>query len=47
MTTDLVARAAMDRRIAEIVQPVVTGLGFELVRVRLMTGKTSTLQIMA
>lgn len=47
MTTDLVARAAMDRRIAEIIAPVVTGMGFELVRVRLMTGKESTLQIMA
>lgn len=37
----------MDRRIADIIQPTVEGLGFELVRVRLMSGKTMTLQIMA
>lgn len=47
MTNDLIAKAAIDRRIAEIVQPVIEDLGFELVRVRLMTGKESTLQIMA
>ncbi|HSG37911.1 MAG TPA: ribosome maturation factor RimP [Paracoccaceae bacterium] len=45
--TDLIAKAALDRRIAEIVGPVIEDLGFELVRVRLMTGKESTLQIMA
>ena len=44
---ELVAKAAMDRRIADIIQPVIEDLGFELVRVRLMTGKESTLQIMA
>ncbi len=47
MSNDLIARAAIDRRIAEIVQPVIEDMGFELVRVRLMTGKESTLQIMA
>ncbi len=46
MNTDLIARAAMDRRIAEIISPVIDGMGYELVRVRLMTGKESTLQIM-
>ena len=45
--TDLVARAPMDRRLAEIVRPVVEGMGFELVRIRLMGGRTPTLQIMA
>jgi ribosome maturation factor RimP len=45
--TDLVAKAAIDRRIAGIITPVVEGMGFELVRVRLMGGKTKTLQIMA
>ena len=45
--TELVAKAAMDRRIADIVGPVIEDLGFELVRVRLMSGKESTLQIMA
>ena len=47
MPNDLIARAAMDRRIAEIIEPVIEGMGYELVRVRLMTGKESTLQIMA
>jgi ribosome maturation factor RimP len=37
----------MDRRLAEIITPVIEGMGFELVRVRLMSGKTTTLQIMA
>ncbi len=45
--SDLVAKASMDRRIAEIIAPVIEDLGFELVRVRLMAGKTRTLQIMA
>ena len=45
--TDLIAKTAMDRRLAEIVTPVIEGLGFELVRIRLMGGKTATLQIMA
>lgn len=44
---DLVAHAAIDRRLAEVVQPVIEGLGFELVRLRLMSGKTRILQIMA
>ena len=45
--SDLVAKTAMDRRLADIVQPVIEGLGFELVRIRLMGGATRTLQIMA
>ena len=45
--TDLIAKAAIDRRLAEIIQPVIEDMGFELVRVRLMSGKTNTLQIMA
>ena len=44
---DLIAKASMDRRIAEIIGPVVEDLGFEIVRVRLMGGKSKTLQIMA
>jgi ribosome maturation factor RimP len=47
MNNDLIAKAAMDRRLAEIITPVIEDMGFELVRVRLMTGKTSTLQVMA
>ncbi len=45
--TDMIAKAAIDRRIAEIITPVVEDMGFEIVRVRLMSGKESTLQIMA
>ncbi len=45
--SDLVAKAAIDRRIVEIIQPMIEGLGYELVRVRLMSGRSQTLQIMA
>ncbi len=44
---DLIAKAAIDRRLAEIITPVIEDLGYELVRVRLMSGKNTTLQIMA
>ncbi|MDG0988981.1 MAG: ribosome maturation factor RimP [Yoonia sp.] len=44
---DLVAKAAIDRRIVEIITPVVEDMGFEVVRIRLMTGKESILQVMA
>ena len=47
MNNDLIAKAAMDRRLAEIITPVIEDLGFELVRVRLMFGKNATLQVMA
>ena len=45
--TDLIAKAAIDRKLAEIIQPVIEGLGYELVRVRMQGGKTKALQIMA
>ena len=45
--TDLIAKAAIDRRLAEIITPVIEDMGYELVRVRLMGGKTKTLQVMA
>ena len=47
MTNDLIAKTAIDRRLAEILTPVIEGMGYELVRVRLMGGKTTLLQIMA
>jgi ribosome maturation factor RimP len=47
MSNDLIAKAAIDRRMAEIVTPVIEDLGYELVRLRLMGGETPTLQIMA
>lgn len=45
--SDLIAKTATDRRLAELLGPVIEGLGFELVRIRLMGGKTRILQIMA
>jgi len=45
--TDLIAKAAIDRHLAEIIQPVIAGMGFELVRVRLTGNRSKTLQIMA
>lgn len=47
MTNDLIAKAAIDQRLAGLVTPVIEDLGYELVRIRLMSGKTTTLQIMA
>ena len=44
---DLIAKAAIDRRLAAIVTPTIEGLGFELVRLRLMSGRRMMLQIMA
>lgn len=43
----LIAKAAIDRRLAEIIVPLIESMGFELVRVRLMSGKSTVLQIMA
>lgn len=43
---DLIAKSAIDRRMAEILTPVIEGMGFEVVRIRLMGGMTKTLQIM-
>ena len=45
--SDLIAKTPLDQRLAQIVQPVIEGMGFELVRLRVMSGKTRTLQIMA
>lgn len=45
--SDLIAKTAIDRRLADIITPTIEGLGFELVRIRLMGGKTRILQIMA
>ncbi len=47
MSNDLIAKTAIDRRMAEIITPVIEDMGYELVRVRLMGGKSPTLQIMA
>lgn len=45
--SDLVAKTQIDRRLAEIITPVIEGMGFELVRVLFMGGNTATVQIMA
>lgn len=45
--TDMIAKTPMDQRLADIITPVVEGMGLELVRIRLMGGDTATLQIMA
>lgn len=47
--SDLIAKTAIDQRLAGIVGPVIEGLGFELIRIRLMGGggKARILQIMA
>jgi ribosome maturation factor RimP len=45
--SELVAKTAMDRRLAEIAAPVIEDMGYELVRLRLMSGKSATLQVMA
>ena len=45
--TDLIAKAAMDQRLLKILSPMIEGLGYEVVRLRLMSGNTPTLQIMA
>lgn len=48
MNNDLIAKATIDRRMAEIIAPVIEDMGFELVRVRLMSSKyDDILQVMA
>jgi ribosome maturation factor RimP len=45
--TELIAKSAIDRRLAQIVEPTIVDLGYELVRIRLLGGQKKTLQIMA
>jgi len=45
--TDLVARTPIDRRLADLLGPVIEGMGFRLVRLRLQGGRSPTLQVMA
>jgi len=47
LMSNLIAKSSIDRRMAEIITPVIEDMGFELVRVRLMSGETKTLQVMA
>ncbi|PZM15269.1 ribosome maturation factor RimP [Rhizobium tubonense] len=43
----LIVETGLDQRVAEIIEPVIVGMGFRLVRARLMNQNGSTLQIMA
>ncbi len=45
--SDLIAKTALDKRLAQIVTPIIEDMGFELVRLRMQGGKTATLQVMA
>ena len=47
MTNDLIAKSAIEKKLLELINPVITDMGFELVRLRLISGKEITLQIMA
>ena len=44
---NLISHSALEEKISSIIAPSIEGLGFELVRVRLIKGEPSTLQIMA
>ncbi|MEM6488026.1 MAG: ribosome maturation factor RimP [Pseudomonadota bacterium] len=44
---NLIAKAPIDQRLAAVIGPTVEGMGYGLVRLRLMGGKRATLQIMA
>ena len=46
MTNDLIAKSAVEKKLLELINPIVTDEGFELVRLRLMGSKEITLQIM-
>ena len=47
MINNLIAKSYMDKKLAELLNPIFEDLGFEMVRVRLSTSAPSTLQIMA
>ena len=47
MTNDLIAKSAVEKKLLKLIDPIVIDMGFELVRLRLMSSKEITLQIMA
>ena len=47
MINNLIAKSYMDKKLVELLNPILEDLGFEMVRVRLSTSAPSTLQIMA
>ena len=44
---DLISSSEIEKKISVIISPTIETLGYELVRIRLVPGETSTLQIMA
>ncbi|MEM9140827.1 MAG: ribosome maturation factor RimP [Pseudomonadota bacterium] len=44
---NMVAKAPIDQKLADLVRPTIEGMGFELVRLRFMSGKKAKLQVMA
>ena len=47
MANKLIANSASEKKLLEIIDPILLDMGFELVRLRLMSNKEITLQIMA
>lgn len=47
MANELIAKSASEKKLLEIIDPILLDMGFELVRLRLMSNKEITLQIMA
>ena len=47
MINELIAKSAVEKKLSEIINPVISDMGFELVRLRLISSKDITLQIMA
>ena len=47
MTNELIAKSAIEKKLLEIINPIISDMGFELVRLRLISNKEITLQIMA
>lgn len=43
----LITETGLDQRLADIIEPVLTGMGFRLVRVRMLNQNGATMQIMA
>ncbi len=47
MSNNMIAKSGVDKSLADIINPVILDMGYEVVRVRLIGGETTTLQIMA
>ena len=47
MTNDLIAKSAVEKKLLKLIEPIIIDMGFELVRLRLISSKEITLQIMA